>query len=103
MLLDNTGTISAVDGTVTVQGTGSLTGNASNWGIYATCATCAIKTTGAGDVNVTGTGGGSGASNFGILLLSGATISVVDGTATVQADGSTAGRGQQCRHLYLKR
>ena len=86
--LESGGAISVVDGTATVEGTGSATGSVANIGVYAWAASSAIQATGSGNVSVTGTGGGTANFNNGVRLEASGKISVVDGTATITGTGS---------------
>ena len=87
----NQGTISVADGTATITGAGSATGSGSNVGVSTSGAGNKIRATGSGNVSVTGTGRGTNTSNIGVQIHSGGVFSTVDGTLTVNGQGSTTG------------
>ncbi|MEQ1747120.1 MAG: hypothetical protein ABMA02_16945, partial [Saprospiraceae bacterium] len=90
VFVNSSGEISAGgSGTVTVIGQGSAaTTGATNYGVYVIAS--ATITSAAGNVSVTGTGGGTGSgTNYGVFLSSSGTITAgASGTVTVVGQGS---------------
>ena len=86
--VDTGGAISGAGGDVDVEGTGGISSGGGDLGV---AVVGSISTTGSGNISATGTGRGTGSSNYGVYTQG--AISVVDGTATVEGDGSATGTG----------
>lgn len=85
----NTGLISSVDGLLTITGTGGGTNNSQNRGLYIQGVGANIKTTGSGNLVVTGIphSGGIGTSNYGIdIATTNALQTTGSGNITVNTD-----------------
>jgi len=94
--VDNGGTISTVNGNLTINNStgGGAGSGGTNYGVYVTSTNSTIKSTGSGNVFVTGTGGnasGSGGSNYGVYIVSANGIQAA-GTGSVSVTG-TGGNG----------
>jgi len=84
--LSGTSRITSVDGDIAIIGTGGTVGNQINDGIHL-AGSSEIMSSGAAKINLTGTGGGAGTKNRGVLLTGTPSITSVDGDITVIGTG----------------
>jgi hypothetical protein len=91
------GVISTVDGDLSATGIGGGAGTgASNHGVYVADANSEIKTTGLGNLSITGTGGnlgGTGGGNIGVYVYNAGSIYTGVGNLTLIGTGGGAGSG----------
>ncbi len=97
----DTSTIDAEGGNISILGQGGDNSGNENFGVLVWGAT--VQTSGAGTIDITGTGGGNtnSASNHGIYIRSNGTISAEDGTVTVEGTGGGAGSGGSNYGTYI--
>jgi hypothetical protein len=97
----NGSSVNAGGGNISIRGVGRTATASNAYGIYNT-AGATVQTSGIGNITLNGTGGGSGAgaSNYGIVVNTPGSFSVVDGDLTVTGTGGS-GTGGLAYGLYV--